>query len=265
LPSSASAAFGVAVSIVVYTTVNAGLIFIGIYLAIRPDKPLALLGSWSDYALEFATLCMAGLAALAVQHQPWLTLLVLPPMVVLQRSVLIKQLEIAATTDSKTGLLNALTWKQLAERELERAKREKQSSAMLIIDMDNFKFTNDNFGHLVGDAVLKAVATALTEELRAYDTLGRFGGEEFVALLADADAMTALGVADRILKRIRKLEVPTHGLGAAPVTGLSASIGIACYPQQGDEVEELLRAADSALYTAKNAGRDRVELVAKSP
>jgi len=259
-----AAVVGTLCAIVVYTVVNHGLLYVAISLAMRPEKPAGFFVQWQDNLLEIATLCLGGLAALAVLYQPWFAVLVLPTMVVLQRATLTKELEIAATTDSKTGLLNALTWQQLAQRELARAQREKQSAALLIIDMDNFKLINDTYGHLVGDAVLKAVAGCLTDELRGYDAVGRFGGEEFVAMLADSDSHTAVAVSDRILARIRKLEVSTRDVNALPVAGMSASIGIACYPQQGDEVEDLLHAADAALYRAKNAGRNRVEFHTKA-
>jgi diguanylate cyclase (GGDEF)-like protein len=130
---------------------------------------------------------------------------------------------------------------------------------MLIIDMDNFKAINDTYGHLAGDDVLKGVATILKDELRGYDVVGRFGGEEFVALLADVSPMDALDISDRILSRIRDLRVALREPEDDPVRGLSASIGLACYPHQGDKVEDLLYIADAALYTAKREGRDRVE------
>jgi diguanylate cyclase (GGDEF)-like protein len=259
LPAGAVALLVVALAIVVYTVVNTALIFSAIYLVVRPKKILSLIENWHDVALEFATLCLGGMTAVTVLFQPWLAILVIPPMAVLQRSALVKELEVAATTDSKTGLLNAVTWQQLAQRELARAQREQSTAALLIIDMDNFKLINDTYGHLVGDAVLKALGSALTEELRGYDTVGRFGGEEFVAMLSDADATTALAVADRILERVRTLAVAASKDDETTVSNLSASIGIACYPDQGTEVEDLLHAADAALYRAKRAGRDRVE------
>jgi diguanylate cyclase (GGDEF)-like protein len=254
---------GTLCAIVLFAAVNHGLLYAAISLALRPAKPAGFFLQWQDNLLEIATLCLGGLTALALLYQPWFAVLVLPTMVVLQRTTLTKELEIAATTDSKTGLLNAVTWQQLAQRELARAQREQQSAALLIIDMDNFKLINDTHGHLVGDAVLKAVADCLTDELRGYDAVGRFGGEEFVALLADSDALTAIAVSDRILARVRELSVATRDAESAPVAGMSASIGIACYPQQGNEVEDLLHAADAALYRAKNAGRDRVEVHAR--
>jgi diguanylate cyclase (GGDEF)-like protein len=263
LPHGLLAVLGVSVAILAYTVTNTGLIYIAVRLATRPEPSPSFLSQINDNALEVATLCLAGLTALALLYQPWLTVLVFPAMVVLQRSVLTRELEIAATTDSKTGLLNAFTWRQMVERELDRADRTGSAQAMLIIDMDNFKLINDAHGHLVGDAVLKAVADALTEELRGYDMVGRFGGEEFVALLSDVDAPTALAISQRILERIRSIEVPTRT--EAVVSGLSASIGISCYPTQATAVDDLLHAADAALYAAKRAGRDQVQYERTGP
>jgi diguanylate cyclase (GGDEF)-like protein len=256
--NAAVAITAVLVAMLSYAAVNFGVLFVAIYLAVRPEKLRQLLENWQDVTLEFATLCLGGLTALALVNQPLLSALVVPPLFVLQRSVLTKQLEIAATTDAKTGLLNAATWQHMAHRELARASREHEPAALLIIDMDNFNLVNDNPGHIAGDAVLKAVGNCLAEELRQYDAIGRFGGEEFVALLSGVDELLAVGISERIRQRIETLEVAT-GIGdQPPLIGLSASIGISCYQEHGEELEELLHAADSALYAAKRAGRNRV-------
>ena len=241
-----------------YAVVNFGVLFIAIYLAVRPEKLRQLLENSQDITLEFATLCLGGLTALALANEPLLSVLVVPPLFVLQRSVLTKQLELAATTDAKTGLLNAATWQHMAQRELARATREHEPAALLIIDMDNFKLVNDNHGHIAGDAVLRAVGDCLADELRQYDAIGRFGGEEFVALLSGADELAAVGISERIRQRIEALRVATGIDGQQPLVGLSASIGISCFHDDGAELEELLHAADSALYAAKRAGRNRV-------
>ncbi|HEX2903003.1 MAG TPA: GGDEF domain-containing protein [Jatrophihabitans sp.] len=249
-------------ALVVYLAVNAGLLHAAIYLAMRPDNLRALFGSWADISLEIATLCLGAMTAVALLRQPLLALLVVPPMFVLQRSVLAKQLEIAATTDAKTGLLNAATWHHVAAVELARADRESYGAALLIIDMDNFKLVNDTYGHLVGDDVLKAVADAMVEELRGYDSIGRFGGEEFVAVLSEVDELAALVISERIRQRITELEIASRSEGLPPLTSLSCSIGIACYPTHGSDTESLLHAADAALYAAKRGGRNRVEVSA---
>ncbi|MEO6700655.1 MAG: GGDEF domain-containing protein [Jatrophihabitantaceae bacterium] len=260
LPGSVVGVLAIGCGLLLYMLANAAVLYTAIYLAVRPESFRSVLNSWQDASLEVATLCLGGLTALAVVQQPLLALLVVPPMFVLQRSVLTKQLEVAATTDAKTGLLNAATWHHVAGRELSRAEREQQGAALLIIDMDNFKRINDNYGHLIGDDVLKAVAGCLAEEMRGYDSIGRFGGEEFVAVLADVDELAALTISERIRQRIGQLEVPSRDEGMPSLRGLSASIGVACYPEHGLEVETLLHAADSALYTAKRAGRNRVEV-----
>jgi diguanylate cyclase (GGDEF)-like protein len=241
-----------------YAAVNFLVLFCAIYLAVRPVKLAELLENRQDVTLEFATLCLGGLTALALAYQPLMAVLVVPPLFVLQRSVLTKQLEIAATTDSKTGLLNAATWQHMAQRELARAHREREAAALLIIDMDNFKLVNDTYGHIAGDAVLRAVAECLARELRQYDAIGRFGGEEFVAMLSGVDELTAVGICERIRQQVQLLEVSAPVEDQLPLRGLSASIGISCFPEHGTELEDLLHAADSALYAAKRAGRNRV-------
>lgn len=251
----------VLLSMLAYTAVNTTMIAGAIYLAARPLPVRALYGTAEENGLEVATLCLGGMTALEVVYTPWLAVLSIVPMVVLQRGALIKQLEVAATTDPKTGLLNAVAWRQIAQKELARAARDRHTAALMIIDMDKFKAVNDTYGHLVGDAVLVAVADCLTAELRQYDSIGRFGGEEFVAILPEVDLATARAVSDRILIRIRELEVFSPDAPLVPLGGFSASIGVALYPHNGADVESLLHVADSALYAAKSAGRDRVEFV----
>jgi len=260
LSAGNSAVLALCAALVTYLIVNAGLLHTAIYLAVRPVALRSLFGSWTDVTLEFATLCLGGLTALALLNEPLLAVLVVPPMFVLQRSVLTKQLELAATTDGKTGLLNAATWHHVAGVELARAERERYGAALLIIDMDNFKAINDTHGHLVGDDVLRAVADCLAEEMRGYDSIGRFGGEEFVAVLSEVDELSALMISERIRLRINTLQVLSRDEGAQPLTGLSCSIGLACYPTHGSDTETLLHAADAAMYAAKRNGRNRVEL-----
>ena len=264
LPHSTSGVLTVLVGLLCYLIVNAAVLYTAIYLAVRPTAFRSVLNNREDMSLEIATLCLGALTALTLLREPLLSLLVVPPMFVLQRSVLTRQLEVAATTDAKTGLLNAATWHHVAGLELARAQREQHSAALLIIDMDNFKLINDSYGHLAGDDVLRAVADCLVEELRGYDSIGRFGGEEFVAVLSDVDELAALTISERIRRRIFELEVPRRDLSQPGLGGLSASIGVACYPEHGIEVEALLHAADSALYAAKRGGRNRVQLCSVS-
>ena len=267
LPAGVAASLTVVTALVVYFTVD-GLLLFGLrYLAVRPVPVRSMRPSTGDAGLELATLCLGGLAALTLMHQPWLILLVLPPMFILQRGALVTQLEHAATTDAKTGLLNATTWEQLAQREIARAEREHSRLALFILDLDFFKHVNDQHGHLVGDAALVDVARCLTHELRTYDVIGRFGGEEFVALLPDIDLPEAGRVAERIRQRIAAVSIMPMGSpktdrseSADPDSTLSASIGVAGYPVHGTDLPTLLHRADSALYVAKRTGRNRVSI-----
>jgi diguanylate cyclase (GGDEF)-like protein len=245
---------------VVFEVVNALVVSTGIYLYTRERSVSDLFGTWEDNVLELVTLCLGGLTALALVYQPVLVLLVLPPLMLLHRHVLLKQLEIAAATDEKTGLLNTTGWHRLATRELARVGRTSGATlGVLMIDLDHFKRINDTYGHLAGDVVLKEVATAIGTAVRAYDSVGRFGGEEFVVLLPEVSEAAVVVVAERIRAAISGLTVQVD-LGEAPVrvTGLSASIGVAIYPDAGTAVERLLASADAALYRAKSTGRNKV-------
>jgi diguanylate cyclase (GGDEF)-like protein len=259
-PWTLSGAVSVFVVIVAYTVINRSLVTAGLMtLGVRGR---VLLGSADDNLIELATLCLGGLVALAVLYEPWLAILVLAPMITLQRGALVRELETAATIDAKTGLLNAIAWEQLAKRELGRAVRDNSSVAILIIDIDRFKLVNDRFGHLVGDAVLREVARRLGSTVREYDTVGRFGGEEFVAVLPAATEVEALIVAERVRSRVNDLRVSAlvEDVSAADDYSMAVSIGVACTPTDGAELADLLIAADSALYRAKAGGRNRVVL-----
>ncbi len=258
------AALGLA--LLVYTTVNSGLIAGAI--AVSTSRPTAaqVLGHWDENMLEIATLCLGALTAVALAINPWLVVLVLPPLLVLHRAVLVRQLEEAASTDGKTGLLNAAAWHAQAEREIRRAGRQGASAAVLILDLDHFKAVNDRHGHLAGDQVLSAVAETLRTEVRDNDLVGRFGGEEFVVLLPGLDGGTygrdeLQVVAERIRHRVARMtvHVPTPD-GPLTVTGLSVSVGGARFPGDGADLTGLMEVADAALYEAKRAGRNVVRM-----
>ncbi len=143
---------------------------------------------------------------------------------------------------------------------------------MLIIDLDHFKRVNDTWGHVAGDAVLRGIGDCLRDELRTYDTIGRFGGEEFVAILPAVDEPQAAVIAERLRQRIADLTIAQFAASAndpaaaaASEHTLSTSIGIACYPDHGSELEQLLLGADGALYRAKDGGRNRVEFAGPPP
>ena len=246
----------VGIVIPVFIGVNSLLVAAAIYASTGIRKPAALLGSWAENGLELATLALGSVTALSILYAPWAAVLVLPAVFLLQHQALLRQLVEAATTDVKTDLLNATAWRQIALREVTRAGQRGGSAAILVLDMDHFKRINDQHGHLVGDAALRAVAAALADELRGYDAVGRFGGEEFVAVLPDTDVPGAEHAAERLRVRIESLAVPVHG--SADTLSVTASIGVALCPEHGDLLDDVLRAADDAMYDAKRAGRNTV-------
>jgi len=240
--------------------------FVGNAVLVLPARqeigrtPEALFGTWSDNGLEVATLCLGALNALALATLPGLVLLVLPPLLLLHRTVLVKQLEVAAHRDEKTGLYNTSGWHALAERTLATASRQGTTFGLLMLDLDHFKQVNDTYGHLAGDAVLRAVAQAIISAVRGRgDAVGRFGGEEFVVLLPGISEPDIGAVAERIRRAVSALTVPA---GQLSITGQSVSIGSAVYPQAGTSLQRLLDAADTALYHAKATGRNKVVHVA---
>jgi len=255
----------IGLALLAYLVVNSALVAAAIMMsAPRPDV-VAALGEWDDNALEFATLCLGALTAVGLVVNPFLALFALPAVLLLHRAVLARHLEQAAITDPKTGLLTASAWHTRAEREL--ARPAAAPSAVLVIDLDHFKEVNDRHGHIAGDSVLGAVAEGLRAEVRDQDLVGRFGGEEFVVLLAgvdvSADGTDVLAIAERMRAGVAALrvEIDTPD-GPLPVTGLTVSIGAAIHPRHGTDVGALMHAADAALYAAKRAGRNTVRLAA---
>lgn len=169
------------------------------------------------------------------------------------------RLEQLAQTDPLTQLLNRRALTERITAEMERALRYDSSLALLMIDLDHFKSVNDTYGHLVGDDVLRDIATLLTQTLRTTDVAARYGGEEFLALLPETDDAGAEAFAERI-----RAAIEAHAFGTRldqPGLRLTASIGVASFPAARIEsVEDLYARADAALYRAKADGRNRVRL-----
>jgi diguanylate cyclase (GGDEF)-like protein len=207
---------------------------------------------------QVTELCLAVLTAFAAAHSALALVVALPLVIVLQRSLRHASLAAAARTDAKTGLLNAGAWQREAAVEVTRA-RAQDPLVVAIADIDHFKAVNDTHGHLAGDAVLAAVSAAMRDLLRDCDLCGRFGGEEFALLLPRTTAAQALEITERIRQGISQLAVPRDGSAAIQVT---ISIGVAMPTQACRTLDDLLAAADHALYQAKRSGRDRVVIYA---
>ena len=266
---SVAGVLAVVAGMVVYMLVNLALVVLVIVCSGQDRRLVTVrqaIGPFDDVALEFATLAMGALvAAAASTFGPPYILLGLPPLIVLHRTRLVRQLEEDASTDGKTGLLNAAAWQDKAGRAVLRSERSDRPASVLVLDLDHFKRVNDRFGHLVGDQVLAAVAASVRDEVRDEDLVGRFGGEEFVVLLRGADGedprSAARAVAERIRERIARLRVAVAGVHeAAVVEGLTVSIGGATAPRDGRDLPALLEIADAAMYEAKRAGRNLVRM-----
>lgn len=165
-----------------------------------------------------------------------------------------EELRHMAQHDPLTGLPNRALFSDRLNQELARAKRQHGRLAIAFLDLDNFKPINDNFGHDVGDQVLRQVAKRLQNCVRAVDTVGRFGGDEFVLLLAQlSNSEAILALAEKLRESLRQpFFVDGHELS------ISCCIGVAVYPEDGTDAVALTKGADNAMYRAKEAGRDCV-------
>jgi diguanylate cyclase (GGDEF)-like protein len=235
---------------------------------------------------DAAELSVGIMVARAATDSPFMALAALPLVALLHRSFRHAQLVDASRIDAKTGLLNAGTWLREARLETARAARTRTPLAVAIADIDHFKNVNDTFGHLTGDAVLAAIASALSAMLREGDLTGRFGGEEFAILLPGTDAAEAQRITERVREKISRIATPVsdgpggastgsnstggastggHGTGGNDPLRVTISIGVAALGSSRLDLEELLAAADHALYQAKETGRNRVCLQAAGP
>lgn len=189
--------------------------------------------------------------AVAISHQAALTI---------QRTRLLEKsqlLEKLAVTDSLTGLYNRRQFIELAEREFQRTKRHRHALTAMMVDVDDFKKANDLHGHSVGDQVLIVLAECFRVEFRVLDLIGRYGGDEFVTLLLETDIGDAVGVAERLRRRVARTPIKIK----AGTIKITVSVGCASYTEADKELGSLLIRADAALYLAKEAGKNRVEVI----
>lgn len=215
---------------------------------LRAGQPIGVLACFfareQDFGSQFADL-QAALSRQAAQA--------------IQRVRLQRELERLALHDQLTGLANRKLLLETVEVAIERALLTRRPLSVVFLDLDGFKGINDQLGHAVGDAVLEQVAARIRNGVRADDAVGRYGGDEFVAVCEDADQFAAASVADRIRTLVA---APLDGI--PPAFSVTASIGVAVYVPEEDRQptnDGLLSLADSAMYLAKSAGKDRVSFV----
>jgi diguanylate cyclase (GGDEF)-like protein len=163
------------------------------------------------------------------------------------------ELERRALTDALTGLFNIRWWRDMGPRVMSQSLRTGAGVGILLMDLDHFKQVNDSAGHAAGDSVLRAVARAIRRVVRDSDYAVRFGGEEFLIVLTNSTVEGAMRVAQALQDAIAELRPP-----ASDVKRVTASIGVAVFPDHGQELDDVVAAADHAMYQAKRDGRDRI-------
>jgi diguanylate cyclase (GGDEF)-like protein/putative nucleotidyltransferase with HDIG domain len=204
--------------------------------------------------LVFAAL---GVATYAFwRFNPWLIPFAVAPLVLVHRSLAVPQLQAEARVDPKTGLFNARHFAAALAEEIQRAQRFDRPMSLIMADLDLLRDINNSYGHLAGDAVLRGIADVFRAQLRHYDVPARFGGEEFSILLPETPPEQAMEIAERIRRAVaqRTFDVETS---SEPIRA-TVSIGVAGFPKDGTDANELIHQADLAVYRAKLQGRNRV-------
>ena len=210
-------------------------------------------------ALFEASFAPSDLVQVAAERAAAAALIYIPLAIVMDHLISVwrqdeQDLYEAAKVDSLTGAYTRVFSVAVMQRALRKAREEDRPLAVLMVDLDHFKRINDAHGHARGDTVLRETTRAIQSMLRADDIVGRFGGEEFVVLLPGADLRQALGAAERCRAAVERMDVPD-----APYLKVTASVGVAAFPNHGEELDGLLNASDRAMYKAKANGRNRIE------
>jgi diguanylate cyclase (GGDEF)-like protein len=200
-------------------------------LVVRSDDPARI---WSESEVQ---------ALLAIAHQVWEAV---------SQARLFAEKERQSLTDTLTGCLNRRGFDLQLESDLQVATETNQPLSLVIVDIDHFKRVNDTYGHAAGDQALRALTTALREEINGRATVSRFGGEEFALILPQREIEEASALAERVRARVAYMNVPEVD------DTITASFGVAAFPLHGSSRDSLIESADSALYQAKNTGRNRV-------
>lgn len=171
------------------------------------------------------------------------------------------QAETYALTDPMTSLPNARSLQRQFEKEVKRASRTDSTFQVLMLDLDGFKAVNDTFGHKAGDRMLKEIASVIRGELREYDFLARYAGDEFVAIVPDTDSHGVLELCRRIEAAVKGFSLDCNGEHAR----VGVSVGSACYPNHGESFDQILIAADKAMYLTKAVHKQRMVLEGTAP
>ena len=251
----------------IYRVVNYGLV-VAVILATNLDRPVRkALGPATDQLMLAGAVGLGCGVAVVMTARPWWTPLLIVTVLALHAGLLMPQFRDRSRSDAKTGLLDPVFWAKLVSDELDRAGRTHGTVGILLLDLDHFKRVNDDYGHLAGDVVLRAVADAIKRSVRGRDRVGRYGGEEFAIVLPGLGMDDVRKAAERVRSTVAELSVTVFDFdgGERDVTGLTASVGASVFPAHGTDRTSLLLAADAALYEAKTAGRNRTRVAGEQP
>lgn len=212
---------------------------------------------------DFILIYLGSIIAVLWGINPFLIFPALLPLVLMYRALLIPTLKHQAQTDGKTGLLNARHFAEVFTEELDRTRRARRPLAVIMADLDLLRTINNTYGHLAGDVVLAGIGEAIRKTIRGNDIAGRFGGEEFAIILPELEPADAHALAERIRLAIEALR---FDVATSPIPiSATMSLGVACFPADGDSPTSLTQAADVAVYQAKLNGRNRVVMAADVP
>jgi diguanylate cyclase (GGDEF)-like protein len=241
------------VGVVVYLTVNSGIVF-GVVTIAKVGGIRETLSTWSIRVMYLTEATLSIGFAAAWKHEPVAAGLLSGTLIAAGAGLHYAHLLEEASTDQRTGLLRPDTWTMTVSRLVSR-----QPVGVILADLDHFKQVNDELGHLAGDEVLAAIGATIAESLRPGDVAGRWGGEEFVVALPGLDLAEAREVADRLAEAVRTSPYVSAGMQIRCTLSAGVSYAAVTSPEEATAVvRQALREADVAMYAAKRAGRDRV-------
>ena len=254
--SEALGVVGLILAMGVFTFLNH--LLVGLVISFARGQNFSESGAFGSLtlAIDFTLMCLGGLSAILWESSPYMALLPLIPLYLIYKALKLPSLERETQLDAKTGLINTRYFNESLERELDRANRFDRPITIVMADLDYLRNINNNYGHIAGDEVLIGIAQILKSSFRGYDTVARFGGEEFSILVPEATPEQVFPRIDRIRKTIEEtsFEISTS---ATPITA-TMSFGIAGRQGQDINMTEIVHNADLALYHAKANGRNRV-------
>ena len=258
--SSLVSVIATALAALIYVVLNHVLIGMALVLARGISWRESGVLEFENLLTDFIMIYLGSVVAVLWGINPFLLIPALLPLVLMYRALLIPALKHQARTDDKTGLLNARHFGEVFTEELERTRRVGQPLAMIMADLDLLRVINNTYGHLAGDVVLAGIGEAIRKTIRGNDMAGRFGGEEFAIILPQLEPAEAHALAERIRLVIEALR---FDVSTSPIPiRATMSLGVACFPADGDSITSLTQAADVAVYQAKLNGRNRVVMAA---